>query len=275
MSSTPHSDPADVPAPRVPETGAPETGPTGTGPFDAEVPGAAATGPEGTASVPEDLETEAPATSPSNGSGASHQGDREADLKPLYAVAGLTDLVVGAVRSTLVDTQHWASARLAEMRFRQAELEKQAAEMRERADDLGDQVRTLPETTRGRVGELQQQANHTYAELAGRGQRVVQTVADRVDPVFDRLQESIAAARRRVTGRSPGDAPAPGRTDIIVVEETLEPGDDLTSTPSGVPDEALVAEETILVGGDVPGDEREDDLGATDLDDDGDTTTQR
>ena len=268
MSSTPHPDPADVPAPKLPETGGPETEVPAAEPFGSETLGAPVTD-----AVPENLETEPPAAAPTTGAGTSQAHDREADLKPLYAVAGLTDLVVGAVRSTLVDTQQWASARLSEMRFRQAELEKQAAEMRERADDLGEQVKTLPETTRGRVGELQQQANHTYAELAGRGQRVVQTVADRVDPVFDRLQESINAARRRVTGR-PGavTAPTPGPTDIIVVEDTLEPADDLRSTPSGVPDEALVAEETILVDGGVPGDEREDDLDATDPDD-GDTTT--
>ena len=265
MTTTPQPDPADIPAPRVPETGTPATDPV-TEPLSTSTPEAPLSGPADSAPLTEGLETETPATSPTDGAGS-----READLRPLYAVAGLTDLVVGAVRSTLVDTQHWASARLAEMRFRQAELEKQAAEMRERADGLTDQVKTLPDTTRGRVGELQQQANQTYSELADRGQRVVHTVADRVDPVFDRLQESIAAARRRVTGRAgAGAAPAAGAADIIVVDDPLR-GDDLVSTPAGVPDEALVAEETVLAEGDVPGDEREDDLDATDLDD-GDTT---
>ena len=181
------------------------------------------------------------------------------DLRPIYAVAGLTDVLVGAVRSTISETQHWASARMAELRFRQAELEKQAAELRERADVLPDQVRTLPEITRTRVSGLQQQPTSTYADLAGRGQRIVQGVAGRVDPVFDRVQEGVNAARRIVTGRT-GAGPATGAAvaepvvaaDVAAADlgATDVPGsDDPLGTPAGVPDEALVAEDVILVEG--------------------------
>jgi hypothetical protein len=240
-------------------------------PTPGEVPPTADT-PSTDASV-----TDSPVTEPGAGSSTSAKTGREQpDLRPLYAVAGLTDMVVGAVRSTLADTQHWASARISELRFRQAELEKQAAELRERAPDLPEQVKTLPEVTRSRVGDLQQQATHAYADLAGRGQRVVKGVAGRVDPVFDRVQESVDRARRLVTGRaSAAAAPAAGAADISVPTESLNADDDLTSSPSGVPDEALVAEDTILTEG-ATSDSRTDDLGVGDLgDDEGEATSQR
>jgi hypothetical protein len=247
MSTTPEPTPADVPpAADTPVTGSPATG--------------------------------SPVTEPTAGSATSATTGREQpDLRPLYAVAGLTDLVVGALRSTLVDTQHWASARISELRFRQAELEKQAAELRERAPDLPEQVKTLPEVTRTRVGEFQQQATHAYDDLAGRGQRVVHGVAGRVDPVFDRVQESVDKARRLVTGRrSPGAAPAAGTADVIVPAptETLDATDDLTSAPAGVPDEALVAEEVYLGEGVEPEAMVDEDASGR-RDDDSETTSER
>ena len=210
----------------------------------------------GVGDIPADVPVPDPAVTGVDGSAGSRP---EPDLRPLYAVAGLTDVVVGAVRTTIADTSHWASARVAELRTRQAELEKQAAELRERTDALPDQVRVLPEVTRTRVNEFQQQASTTYADLAGRGQRVVQGVAQRVDPVFDRLQEGVAAARRLVTGRA-GTGPAAGGsvTEVIIVTDTVVPDvvdSDLTEddeplvTPAGVPDEALDAEEVLLSDG--------------------------
>jgi hypothetical protein len=257
MSSTPEPTPADVPpAADLPPTDAPVT--------DGPVTDTPVTG--------------SPVTEPTAGSTTSATTGREQpDLRPLYAVAGLTDLVVGALRHTLVDTQHWASARISELRFRQAELEKQAAELRERAPDLPEQVKTLPDVTRTRVGELQQQATHAYDDLAGRGQRVVHGVAGRVDPVFDRVQESIDKARRLVTGRrSVGAAPAAGAPDIIVSNQTqtLDADDDLTSTPAGVPDEALVAEEVYLAEGAEPEAMVEDEANGR-RDDDGEATSER
>ena len=272
MSTTPDPHSADVPS-----GGDVPVEPVTTEAFGSEIPpteplGAEGLGAAGAAAGPQQ-------SAPGAGAGSEHghtKGDREADLRPLYAVAGLTDLVVGAVRSTLVDSQKWASARLAEMRFRQAELEKQAAELRERAEEVPDQVRTLPEVTRSRVGELQQQASSTYSELAGRGQRVVQGVAGRVDPVFDRVQEGLNAARRRVTGRAgAGAAPAAGPTDIIVVDETLDADDDLVSSPSGVPDEALVAEDTLLADGQGSAGTEDAYGSGSSTDDDGSATSQR
>lgn len=259
MSTTPDPTPADVPPvpdlPPVPSTPA------------ADLP---------TADAPV---TDGPAADATAGPtpSAAKTGRDQPDLRPLYAVAGLTDMVVGALRHTLVDTQHWASARISELRFRQAELEKQAAELRERAPDLPEQVKTLPEVTRSRVGDLQQQATHAYADLAGRGQRVVGGVAGRVDPVFDRVQESVDKVRRLVTGRaSTGAAPTPGAADIIVPAptQTLDADDDLTSTPAGVPDEALVAEEVYLADGAEPTTMVDDDANGR-RDDDGEATSQR
>ena len=283
MSTTPNPYNSDVPegvevpAPRVAETGTPESPLPGTGTAESTLPGTGSPldvdpGPE--QPVTEQPVTEQPVAEPAAGTPGA-KAHREADLRPLYAVAGLTDLVVGAVRSTLADAEHWASARLQEMRFRQAELEKQAAQLRERAEDVPDQVRTLPDVTRSRVSELQQQASSTYAELAGRGQRVVHDVVDRIDPVFDRVQESVGAARRRVTGHSAGVAPTPGPNDIIVVNDTFDAHDDPASTPSGVPDEALVAEDTILSEGDASRTDDDDMTGTTTRDDDGDATSER
>jgi hypothetical protein len=246
--------------------------PTTPGPSPADLP------PVTDTSSPEAPLTGSPVPEPEAGQTTAPEAGRDQpDLRPLYAVAGLTDLVVGAVRSTLVDTQHWASARISELRFRQAELEKQAAELRERADDLPEQVKTLPEVTRTRVGDLQQQASHAYADLAGRGQRVVQGVAGRVDPVFDRVQESVDKARRLVTGRGAGGAtPGAGSADIIVPTATLTPEDDLGSAPSGMPDEALVAEEIYLVESTEPGSMVDEDLTpGSRTDDDGETTSER
>lgn len=235
-----------------------------------------------------DLPADVPVPDPAAADGPAGAPRPEPDLRPLYAVAGLTDVVVGAVRTTITDTSHWASARVAELRTRRAELEKQAAEIRERTDALPDQVRVLPEVTRTRVNEFQQQASTTYSDLAGRGQRVVQGVAQRVDPVFDRLQEGVAAARRLVTGRV-GAEPAAGGTvtEVIVVTDTVVPDvvdSDLTeddeplATPAGVPDEALDAEEVLLSDGledDGAGTEETEEAGAPADPVDEDPTTGR
>jgi heparin binding hemagglutinin HbhA len=243
---TPHGVPSSVagPAADVPVEEVSATSPLGTDlpPADAPVAG--------------DAPTAAPTAAPTT------RSERQPDLRPLYAVAGLTDVLVGAVRTTVTETQHWASARIAELRFRQAELEKQAAELRERADVLPDQVKTLPDVTRSRVNELQQQASSTYADLASRGQRLVQGVAGRVDPVFDRVQERVDAARRVVTGRG-GAAPVPTgpAPATAVVPDAVAPdlttassvGDvpesDPLATPAGVPAEELTAEEVLLTEG--------------------------
>jgi len=141
---------------------------------------------------------------------------RESDLKALYAAAGATQVVVGAVRETVTETSRWASARLAELRFRRAELAKQAEQMRQRTEDLTEDVaedlKAAPEVAKGRVAELQQQATGTYSDLANRGQRVLNDVrsdvVNRIDPAFDRLQERLEAARRAIRGTA-ASVPAP------------------------------------------------------------------
>ena len=241
--------PVDAPVEGVAATQPLTTDPRATDPLGTDLPEAGA--PVG--DVP-------PAGAPTSET-PSEKTAREPDLRPLYAVAGLTEVLVGAVRTTVTGTQHWASARLAELRFRQAELEKQAAELRERADVLPEQVKTLPDVTRSRVGELQQQATSTYADLAGRGQRLVQGVAGRVDPVFDRVQERVDAARRVVTGRVGGAPASAATTPETVVPAAaaagVDPGDvtgdvpetDPLATPLGVPVEEVTAEEVLLTEG--------------------------
>jgi hypothetical protein len=257
MSTTPEPTPYGVPS-------------AADVPVDAPVEEVAATSPTGTDPLGTDLpESGVPTTgTPTAGTatpGSTTPGtttSHEPDLRPLYAVAGLTEVLVGAVRTTVTETQHWASARIAELRFRQAELEKQAAELRERADVLPEQVKTLPDATRSRVSGLQQQASSTYADLAGRGQRLVQGVAGRVDPVFDRVQERVDAARRVVTGRvggaaattstpaAPGAAATAAATAAGTASVTGDvPESDPVSTPVGVPVEEVTAEEVLLTEG--------------------------
>jgi hypothetical protein len=129
---------------------------------------------------------------------------READRKVIYAAAGATQVLVGAVRETVTETSRWANARLAELRFRRTELAKQAEEMRQRAEGLPEEVKAVPEVARTRVADLQQQATGTYSDLANRGQRVLldvrSDVVNRIDPAFDKLQERIDAARRAIRG---------------------------------------------------------------------------
>ena len=129
---------------------------------------------------------------------------RESDLKAIYAAAGATQVIVGAVRETVTETSRWASARLAELRFRRAELAKQAEEMRQRAEGLPEDVKAVPEVARTRAADLQQQATGTYSELADRGQRALSgvraDVVNRIDPAFDRLAERLEAARRAIRG---------------------------------------------------------------------------
>ncbi|CAA9312320.1 MAG: Endo-1,4-beta-xylanase, partial [uncultured Friedmanniella sp.] len=140
---------------------------------------------------------------------------RESDLKAIYAAAGATQVIAGAVRETVTETSRWASARLAELRFRRAELAKQAEEMRQRAEGLPEDVKAVPDVARTRAADLQQQATGTYSELADRGQRVLHDVrsdvVNRLDPALDGLAERLEAARRALRGAAvqTPDPPAP------------------------------------------------------------------
>jgi len=152
----------------------------------------------------------------------------DSDLTPLYAVAGLTevavstlaDVAVTTVRSTLAVTQEVAADRVSSLRALPNQLKL-----------LPGQMKGLPEQTRARLTDVQRQAgsylaeaNAVYAELAGRGKRVVDDtvvaarkvsgvagrqvsqvragLADAVDPAFEAAQEGVTSARRATTGRS-------------------------------------------------------------------------
>lgn len=166
------------------------------------------------------------------------------DLTPLYAAAGLTDAVATRVLSTLADTQHRATRRLADLRAdaetRARVASAGAADLARLATTLPAQVRTMPEQVR----ELQKQAetlvstaNSAYADLAGRGKRVVDAalssgrrlpteaetkaddvaddllaeVKDAVDPALASAQDAVRDLRKTVTGRTATVKQAPRR----------------------------------------------------------------
>jgi ABC-type transporter Mla subunit MlaD len=173
----------------------------------------------------------------------------ETDLTPLYAVAGLADIIAETFRETVAARQRKAEERLAEIRDRRLERVEQARvnadELREFLSTLPEQFRSLPETTRVRLAELQRQteellaqAGDTYSSLAGRGKRVVDVkvgdvratgrkaraaaedglddAAGAVQPLVDQAQEAVTEVRRNVTGRA------------AKVRKPTEPADDVT-----------------------------------------------
>ena len=109
----------------------------------------------------------------------------EPDLTtPLYAAAGLADIIAAALREAAAERQRKAEERLAEIRDRRLERVEQARvnadELREFVSTLPEQLRALPGTARVRLADLQRQteellaqAGDTYSSLAGRGKRVV------------------------------------------------------------------------------------------------------
>jgi hypothetical protein len=251
MSTTPDPTPFDeTPVQATPVDPIPPVDPSLAGPESepllGEVPPAAA------ASDPEP----GPRPSLSETSAAM----READLKALYAFAGFTELALGAVRSTVTDTQRWANARLAELRFRRQELTRQSEQVRKLADALPEDVKAVPEVAKGRVTELQDQVASTYDSLADRGQRVLKgvrsDVTGRIDPAFDKIQERIDAARQLIKSRAaaaaaaaPATTPQPAATgeptplaEEFVPESPVSDGvlvEDVASEPLPSTDEVI------------------------------------
>jgi hypothetical protein len=166
----------------------------------------------------------------------------DSDYTPLYAVAGLTDALAEALRGALVERQEKASKKISELQSLRPDLGKQAREnaeeLRTFVITLPEAFRNLPDATRARIAELQQQANEllvqaetTYGELAGRGKRVVDEAlgsardltakaerrtadiaseaADRLDPAFEKVQEGVTVARKSTTGRSATESVTP------------------------------------------------------------------
>ena len=165
----------------------------------------------------------------------------EPDLKPVYAVAGVTEMAVGALRRTVTGGQRWASQRLADLRYRREALAKQAEELRH-------------------LGERPPAS--AYDDLADRGQRALRDlrvdVVQRIDPAFDRIQQRIDAARNAIRTRAlpepRADAAAGPQppVPVPVTEAELVPD---SAVPTPAPDPVLVDEtvpvEPVLVEDDV------------------------
>jgi hypothetical protein len=145
----------------------------------------------------------------------------ESDYAALYAVAGLTDALAEALKGALADTQQKAGKRLNELQSKRPELSKQAKasaeELRTFVITLPEQFKNLPEVTKARIAELQQQANEllaqastTYGDFAGRGKEAV-------DEVRKSAHDRSSKSTRHVTARGTNDA---SETDETSTEET-------------------------------------------------------
>ncbi len=108
----------------------------------------------------------------------------ESDYAALYAVAGITDALADALKGALADTQQKAGKRINDLQSRRPELSKQAKasaeELRTFVITLPEQFKHLPEATKARIAELQNQANDlvaqatsAYGDFAGRGKQAV------------------------------------------------------------------------------------------------------
>lgn len=100
----------------------------------------------------------------------------ESDFAPLYAVAGLTDLVTAPVRTKLVEAREGAD----DLMKLVIALPNQLKTVPGQVKTLPAQVKTLPDYARTqltdvqeRIGSLVSGANKTYADLAGRGKLAV------------------------------------------------------------------------------------------------------
>jgi len=190
------------------------------------------------------------------------------DLTPLYAVAGLADVLAETIRDNVAARQRRAEERLAEIRDRRLERVEQARvnadELREFLSTLPEQLRTLPETTRARLAEIQRQteellaqASDTYGALAGRGKRVVDDrvsdvrtagraarktaeeglddVAETVEPLVDDVQDAVTEVRRNVTGRAARARTAPTETDEVTPESATRAARAAAAAAGGAP----------------------------------------
>ena len=154
----------------------------------------------------------------------------ESDFAPLYAVAGLTDLL-----------QEAAAQRLADLRTRQTEFQGRvrggADELVKFVGTIPAQVKALPEQVKGLPSAARTQvaeAGNRYGDLAGRGKRavddvlvsarqvrvqademkdeVVNDVTESIDPALAKAQDAVADVRKKVTGRSATPKQQPRKT---------------------------------------------------------------
>lgn len=166
----------------------------------------------------------------------------ESDYTPLYAAAGLTDLLAESIKNVVLSTQEKAGQQLVEWQNRSTEQARSASAF---VRTLPEQLKTLPETTKAKFADFEQQskeflaeANTTYADLAGRGKKVIddsliaarktsadvkadveekleevrEDVVDAVDPAFEAVQESVTKARKTVSGKTATDTVTPKST---------------------------------------------------------------
>jgi hypothetical protein len=157
------------------------------------------------------------------------------DFAPLYAVAGLADTFAVQAKTTLIATRELVAAKQGEFettsKARAEEFTTFVKALPEQVKALPEQVKALPDTTKAKLAEAQEQLKSYYAEaasgygeLAGRGKRAVDEaivsvkalsvkaekkaddvaaeVADKVDPAFEAVQETVTIARKKATGRS-------------------------------------------------------------------------
>src|SRR5918998_949361 len=93
---------------------------------------------------------------------------RETDYTPLYAVAGMADALADALRSALTDSQQRGRKRIDELQHWAPAMRQQvkhnAEELRSFVTTLPEQFKNLPEASRGRIADLQAQANELLGQ---------------------------------------------------------------------------------------------------------------
>lgn len=156
------------------------------------------------------------------------------ELAPLYAVAGLTEVVAERLLAAATESRQLVNDRIAALR---AYSDERVARATDRVNEAGEKLnqatgelngRSLPDLVRGmpeftkqqlaRIGEYaddrRAKAGKTYANLAGRGKLGVEGVlgeaAGSLDPVLERLQDGVAKLRETVAGKA--EAPTAPRT---------------------------------------------------------------
>jgi hypothetical protein len=188
---------------------------------------------------------------------------RESDLKAIYAVAGVTEIAVGALRRTVSGGSRWASQRVSELRYRREALAKQAEDLRhlgarkpEAVDDAAEAAKTAAKSAAEAAAEaaksashgLQASASNAYSDLAQRGHRALHgvrtDVAGRIDPTFDRLQSRIDAARNAIKTRAvPEPEPEPEPASPVPTAAAPVVAEPVVATP--VVAEPVVAEPVV------------------------------
>lgn len=152
----------------------------------------------------------------------------ESDFAPLYAVAGVADTFAAQAKTSLIATREKVQSAQGEF---ESHSKARVEEFTQLVKSLPQQVKAMPETTKAKLAEAQEQLKTLYAEavtgygdLAGRGKRAVDEAvgsakvlsvkaeeqakdvaadaADKLDPAFEAVQETVTLARKQATGRT-------------------------------------------------------------------------